>query len=306
MKLSIIVATRNRAHAIIKCLDAIAEALAHAPPVEAEVLVIDNASTDNTSAVVKEWASSRPFPVRPLLESKKGSSAARNKGIREARGEVLVFIDDDCRMSRSYVTDLLRHAAADTELVLRGGRVDLGDPSDLPITIKTDLHVVRWQRRLGSIKRGHIGSIVVGANITMQREVIDQVGIFDEKFGPGTDIIQTAEDTDFFSRVYLANIAIEYVPDMGVYHFHGRKTRRVGQKLLQDYMIGNGALYVKYLFVHPDFCRPMWWDIKHSLKEIITGTNTFLPEIGFSHKDKVIWCLRGAFRYLFNVKAERR
>jgi GT2 family glycosyltransferase len=305
MKLSIIVATRNRAHAIISCLDSIAQALAHASPVDAEILVIDNASTDDTSTVIQEWATTYPFPVRPLLESKKGSSAARNRGIRESRGELLALVDDDCRMSPGYVTDLLRHSASDTELVLRGGRVELGDPTDLPITIKTDPHMLRWQNHLGSIKRGQIASLVVGANITMQKGVIERVGLFDEQLGPGTKIIQSAEDTDFFIRVYLAGIAIEYVPDMCVYHFHGRKTPDVAKKLLRDYMIGNGAMYVKYLLRNPDLCRPLWWDIKNAVKEIRTGTNTFLPAVGFSHKDKVVWCLRGALRYFFQVEAER-
>jgi glycosyltransferase involved in cell wall biosynthesis len=304
MKLSIIIATRNRVHGITKCLDAVARSLARAPAIEAEVLVVDNASTDNTFAVVREWAMTCPFSVRPLLESKGGSSAARNKGIRESTGELLAFIDDDCRMSCNYVSDLLRHDATDIELVLRGGRVELGDANDLPITIKTDSQVLRWQRRLGSIRRGHIASIVVGANIAMRRGVIDCVGLFDEHLGPGTNVIQSGEDTDYFIRVYLANIAIEYVPDMCVYHFHGRKTPDIAKKLLRNYMIGNGALYLKYLLKNPDLCRPLWWDIKSAAREIRTGTNTFLPAIGFSHKDKVMWSLRGALRYLFNVKTE--
>ena len=64
MKLSVIVATRNRAHAITCCLDSIAASLAHAASLDAEIVVVDNGSTDATSEIVKRWASACPFPVR--------------------------------------------------------------------------------------------------------------------------------------------------------------------------------------------------------------------------------------------------
>jgi glycosyltransferase involved in cell wall biosynthesis len=70
MKLSVIVATRNRAHAITCCLDSIAASLAHAASLDAEIVVVDNGSTDATSEIVKRWASACPFPVRggPVAE----------------------------------------------------------------------------------------------------------------------------------------------------------------------------------------------------------------------------------------------
>jgi hypothetical protein len=88
---------------------------------------------------------------------------------------------------------------------------------------------------------------------------------------------------------------------MVVFHFHGRKTNAVGQKLLCSYMTANGALLARYLFKHPDLCRPFYWDCKNAVREIVTGTNTFLPSIGFSHRDKVTCCVRGAAQYLLLV-----
>jgi len=130
LKLSVIIGTRNRAHAIAACLDSVAASLATATPLDAEIVVVDNGSQDATSAIVQQWASASPFPVRLLLEPKAGLSRAHNRALRTAQGELLAFTDDDCRLSKDYVDDLLRHDAADTESVLRGGRIELARRPD--------------------------------------------------------------------------------------------------------------------------------------------------------------------------------
>src|ERR1700722_6380626 len=180
MKLSVIVATRNRAHAIAGCLDSIAAAFANAAPLDAEIVVVDNGSTDDTSAVVKAWASAGAFPVELASEPQAGLSRAQNHALRFAQGELLAFTDDDCRMHKDYVNDLLRHDAADTGLVLRGGRVELGDPTDLPLTIKTTPDIAQWDRKLNSAKHENIANSIVGCNMAMRRTVAEKIGFFDE------------------------------------------------------------------------------------------------------------------------------
>jgi hypothetical protein len=53
-----------------------------------------------------------------------------------ARGSILVFVDDDCELDSGYLRELERHYAEDETLAIRGGRVELGNPNDLPFTIK--------------------------------------------------------------------------------------------------------------------------------------------------------------------------
>ena len=297
MKISVIVCTFNRSHALVKCLDSIAKSLATAAPIEAEIVVVDNASTDDTTAVIKKWAETCSFPVHLLFEPKKGLSTARNCGIRAAKGDLLAFTDDDCLLSRSYVIEALRYDAADREPVLRGGRVELGDPTDLPVTIKTDTHVMHMSRKTNSARYKNINDIITGCNMVMKRSVANSIGLFDENLGAGTSI-PGAEDIDFLLRAYRSDIALEYVPDMTVIHFHGRKTAQEAYKLLCNYMLGTGALYAKYFFKDIDFCRPLYWDIKDAMKEIISGKMGCRPELGFSYKTKVYYCLLGAIKYL--------
>ena len=296
MKLSVIVATRNRAHAIAGCLDSIAVSLAKAAPLDAEIIVVDNGSQDATSRAVEQWATESAFPVRLLLEPRAGLSVARNRALRAAQGELLLFTDDDCRLSKEYVTDLLGYDAADTGPVIRGGRIELGDHTDLPITIRTTTTRQRLNRRTNPATHDSIVGHISGCNMTMRRALVEKLGLFDERFGPGSSI-ESNEDTDYLFRAYLEGFTLEYVPDMTVFHYHGRKQKSAGYKLYRSYSIGTGAIYAKYLFKHPNLCLPFYWDIKKSIKEIVFRTNLFYPVIDFSFKHKVAYAVLGAVRY---------
>jgi GT2 family glycosyltransferase len=232
-------------------------------------------------------------------------SRAHNRALSAARGDLLAFTDDDCRLSEEYVTQLLRHDAADAGLVLRGGRIELGDPADLPLTINTSPALMRWSLQDNSARHQSFCGKINGCNMTMRRALVERLGPFDEDFGPGARIDAGGGDTDYLFRAYLAGATIEYVPDMAVYHHHGRNTSDGGFKLFAGYTAANGALYARYLFKHPNFCRPLYWDFKNARREIAKGSNMFHPDIGFSYGHKFAYSLRGAVKYLFLQKNAR-
>jgi glycosyltransferase involved in cell wall biosynthesis len=297
MKLSVIVCTRNRAYSILLCLGSIEQALLNAAPLDAEIIVIDNGSEDNTSAIVQEWATSCAFPVRLVFEPRKGLAVARNCALRTAQGDLLAWTDDDCRLSKDYVVTLLRHDARNTELTLYAGRVELGDPTDLPLTVKTSPTPAQWSRKINSARHEGLVNCVVGCNMAMRRTLVDKLGFYDERFGVGTSLL-AGEDTDYTFRAYLAGIVIEYVPDLVVFHYHGRKTPSAGYKLIRNYTISLGAIYAKFLFKDYNLCRLGYWDLRHAIQEVITGKNKFMPEINFSYKRMMIYCLMGAVRFI--------
>ena len=279
MKVSLIVCTRNRAHAITGCLASIADALSHASPVDAEIVVVDNASEDDTSTVVQQWAASCVFPVRLLHEPRKGLAVARNCGIRAAQGEILVFTDDDCRLAPHYVLDLLCHYCSDTVLTLRGGRVELGDPRDLPVTIKTDNEVAEYVHSMQP------GGFIHGANMTMPRVVVDRLGFFDERFGAGTKF--PGEDCDYLIRASAAGIRVQYVPDMVVFHFHGRRDKESIRRLCSGYTRAKGALYVKHMWSSPWLLMHLWWNVRNWWWEIL-GRQKCLSDVDMEYKQVVI------------------
>jgi glycosyltransferase involved in cell wall biosynthesis len=305
VKLSVIIATRNRARAITPCLASIATAFAKAAPLDAEIVIVDNGSIDNTREIIAAWASTSGVPVRLLSEPCTGKARALNLALTAAQGVLLAFTDDDCRLHGEYVNDLLRHDAADTGLVFRGGCIELGDPADLPFTINTSPTLRRWSLAANSARTENLADHIAGCNTTMRRALAEKIGPFDEAFGPGS-YIESGEDTDTLFRAYLAGATLEYVPDMTVFHHHGRKTNAAAAGVIRRYVTGSGGLYVKYLFKHPNLCRQFYWDSKAALKEIVTGTNTFLPDIGFSHKDKVACSIRGAVKYLTRPRRSKK
>lgn len=289
MKLSVIVCTHNRAHTISECLESIAAALSNAPPTEAEIVVVDNASTDDTSTRVKAFADSCSFPVVLLHEPRKGLSVARNCGLRGSRGELIAFTDDDCRPHSDYVKDLLRHFNSDTAPVLRGGRVELGDSRDFRMTIKTDNEAADYAHPT------HPAGFIHGANMTMSRTVVERLGMFDERFGAGTAF--PGEDCDYIIRAAAAGIRVQYVPDMIIYHFHGRRDRLSAQKLFAGYMRANGALYIKHFHSSPLLIRHLWWDIRHWFKEVRYGEEKFLSEADIGHRQIIIGNIIGMIQF---------
>lgn len=301
MKISIIVCTRNRAHAIHECLQSIAVAASALSADQVELVIVDNASEDDTGNVIKEWAVASKHAIRLVCEAKRGLSAARNAGIKASTGDVLVFTDDDCRMGEDYLTTLRSYTRSDLDTVLRGGCVKLGDQTDLPLTIQENPAPQCWRRSTGEGKHAHLGGgIILGCNLVMGRQLADRIGPFDELVGAGAPV-PAGEDTDYVLRAYLADIPIEYDPKLVNFHFHGRKTAADGRRIARNYVIGAGALYAKYLLAHPNIRRRLVQKLaRRSMVQEPPGlpSNNLHPSISyFSKREKLYFALQGALRY---------
>jgi len=296
MRLSVIIVTKNRAHHIAPCLDSIAAAFARAAPLDAEIVIVNNGSTDNTAAAIFDWSTANTVPIRALWEPRPGKARGLNLALRVARGDLLAFTDDDCRLHPEYVNDLLRHDAADNELVLRGGRVELYDPTDLPLTINISPTPKRWSPADPVIYATLYDSILAGelngCNIAMRRELVDRLGPFDEDFGPGSRV-GSNDDVEYWFRACAKNVTFEYVSDMTVFHHHERKTNEQAAAVYRRYTIGWGGVHAKYPLKDYGYYREVYRD----LRAILRGNNVLLP--GFSRTDKLICEARGAWRYFW-------
>jgi GT2 family glycosyltransferase len=285
--LSLIVCTRNRVHALGPTFDSIVCASARIRA-NVEFILVDNGSTDGTVAFAERWAADAPLPVTIVAEPARGLATARNAGIRAAAGDVLAFTDDDCRLDADYIAHVLESYADDPEPAIRGGRIELGDPRDLPFTIKTDQTPARYTAQR------HPGGFIHGANMTMRRSVVDRIGLFDTRFGAGATFL-SAEDTEYIYRAYLAGICVEYTPSIVVFHHHGRRARDEVALLNRRYAQGNGALYAKYIRQW-GLLRNLFWDVKGAFLELLGGP-PIDPVFGFSYRSNVIGCMTGMARY---------
>lgn len=241
MKVSVLVSTRNRCDKLRLLLDTM-KTEGSAWPTDTEVLVIDNNSSDATKQVVAEYASSENPVFRYLLESKLGKSQALNTGIREARGEIIAFTDDDCIPSPGWVANILKEFESDSELSVMGGRVELYDEKDLPQAILLS----NCRTLITNAREVCETPAIIGANMAFRKTVLKVTRGFDPLLGPGT-ICKAVEDLDLIYRSLKRKYKIVYSPEVIVFHNHGRKTEWDENKTSFAYGLGRGAFYVKYI-----------------------------------------------------------
>jgi glycosyltransferase involved in cell wall biosynthesis len=291
MDLTIVVCTRNRGNQLRTCLDSITRAIERQSR-SMEVIIVDNASTDNTRQVAQEWALASRIPARVVVENRPGLAVARNTAVQNAQGNVIAFTDDDCALSDDYVTKLMNHYDQDSEPVVRGGKVEAGNRDDLDFSVKKDSEF----SRLSDIAR--VAGFILGCNMVVPRQAIARVGQFDERFGAG-GLFRSAEDTDFICRTYLAGIPIEYVPDMIVFHNHGRRSIEEVKQQYFGYCVGNGALYGKYCRVATRLLRHFYWDSRNAVFELFGGRQ-FDLSLGLTYRWTVIGNMLGLILFCLN------
>ena len=202
-KFSLLIPTFNRKRLLQRCLEA---ATSQDYP-DYEVIVIDDASTDGTAEMVCRF-----FPqVRHLRQKvNQGPAAARNRGIREATGELIAFTDDDCLLPSDFLSRLAAGYQEYPEVAGVGGYLD--PPAELLRTnlwARYEFYVTHQVYRAGS--EPYLGGVDCPAggtnSMSYRRKVLEEVGGFDESFP-----FAGGEDTDLKWRVVSRGYSLLYVP----------------------------------------------------------------------------------------------
>jgi glycosyltransferase involved in cell wall biosynthesis len=213
---SIVVCTRNRVDRLRECLDHLDDQVGAD---EREVVVVDNGSTDGTAAAIRAWAAADPARRRHVHEPVAGLSRARNRGIAAARGDVVLFIDDDALAPRGWVAAHLRAHDRDPAVAAVGGPVVLRWPGGRPHWLTPGLE--HWFSALD------LGDDPVvwptphgpyGTNMSVRRSVFERVGGFDERLGRRGRSLVSSEEGDLFARVTAAGGVLVYEPAALVLH----------------------------------------------------------------------------------------
>ena len=258
LSISVIVCTRDRAISLEQMLGAMC-AIDLNGINSFELLIIDNGSADHTRNVVESFIKIAPFRVEYLLEVKPGVCFAKNRGLAIARGDLIMFTDDDCIVDPDWAKAAVRVFAGDL-LKLVGGRVELFNKKHLPLTIKTS------QVPEAMTSTGQIFGFLHGANMACGRAVIEQIGLFDVRLGPGTRF-HAADDTDFVYRAFISGVPVRYEPTLVVHHNHGRSGNKQAFRLMRGYAVAIGAMTVKHLLTgRTDLLKPNYWDFLSALR----------------------------------------
>lgn len=268
MEFSIIICTFNGAQRLPLVLSSI-ERLSIPESSTGELIIVDNNSTDQTRSIVEKFSLNFPLPLRYCFEGSQGLSYARNTGIKYAKGEIIIFTDDDCIVDANWLIEILLEFRSDAELMVLGGRIELYNQNDQPITLRR-----LTERRLFSSPQ-QIFSLLAGCNMAFRKSAFMSIGEFDVHYGAGQKI-PSAEDSDFFYRTFRLNHKMVYCPNVLIYHNHGRRSDKQVDKLKKGYVIGQGALYCKYMLKKDAIIRNLFEnELKRIIKTIIFNLDQF-------------------------------
>jgi len=213
---TVVVCTRNRSLDLLQACEAIYEA--DFDPQRWEMLIVDNASSDDTHEVAKAFADRHPGRVRLLVEKEVGLSAARNAGIAAATGNIVIFVDDDAFPEpdwlASYVTAFERE-----QVMCAGGPVAPLFAGELPPWFRGRYlpYLSAWDRG-ESLQELAYNEYPRGTNIAFRRSVFEKVGTFSHDLGRKDGSLLSCEEIELCLRIERAGYVTLYLPRARVRH----------------------------------------------------------------------------------------
>lgn len=247
MDITLIICTYNRCQTLPITLDSVAHSVLP-ESIKWEVLVVDNNSSDQTREVVEEFCSRHPNRFRYLFEPRQGKSYALNLGIREARGSILAFTDDDAIVDQNWLHNLTA-SLHNNDWAGAAGRVlrTWTCPPPRWLSLERRYEKMAWALVSFDLNReaGELPSAYppVGANMAFRMELFGKHGAFRTDLGPQGNEIDSVprqeaglapvvdvshrpmglrfpgwEDSEFGQRLMERGERLRYEPSAVVYH----------------------------------------------------------------------------------------
>lgn len=230
IRLSIVIATYNRATLLLDALKSVIRQ--SAPAQEWECVVVNNNSSDNTSECFAEFASGHPeYNLRIVDEPNQGLSYARNRGIRESVGEYIAIIDDDEHITEDFVAAYIKLFDSVPEAVAAGGPIVARYPTGRPrwMSCYTERPIANTMYFGEEVREFPKGRVPGGGNMALRRSAIRRYGVFDTSLGYSGESLIGGEECDLFERLQIADAKYYYVPTAVMYHIIPR------EKLTKEY-----------------------------------------------------------------------
>jgi len=286
MDITVILCTYNRANALSAALDSV---LASGLPGRSwEILVVDNNCKDNTREVVQDFCARYPHRIRYVFEARQGLSNARNAGIREARGEIIAFMDDDVSVDPNWLQTLTAHFF-DGPWSGAGGRVRPPKAFVAPDWLTLDGGEMDASGVLALFDAGNepgeLKKPPFGANMAFRRGMFEKYGNFRADLGRCGDDLIGNEDTEFGNRLIAAGEPLRYEPGAIVYHPVSED--RLNKRYFLDWWFAYGRAMFRQ-----NGAPPPVWGISKVYFSLASRTLRWLSCSPWKPKERFFWRCR--------------
>lgn len=185
-----------------------------------EILVIDNNSTDNSLEIVREFQK-RDSKIKILKnKTNKGVPFSKNKAIRNAKGEILVFLDNDTKVDKNWLKEVIQIFSSDQTIGALQCKIFDFHKTNIIQEVGMKLYpYTGFGTPLGRGEKDHrqydepLEIIALGAAVAVRKEVAEKVSGFDLK------LMHTTDDLDFSWRIWIAGYRVVLAPNSWVYHY---------------------------------------------------------------------------------------
>jgi glycosyltransferase involved in cell wall biosynthesis len=248
--ISVVVCTYNRAALLGEALRSL-----FAQKIENyEIVVVDNNSSDDTSATVESLKPESPVPLHYVHESRQGNAYARNAGVKQAAASIIAFLDDDCIADENWVATIKSAFDRDPQLDFVGGRVlpvwERDPPSWLNPAHWAPLALLDYGTEALSID-GQTPRGLLTANIAVRKEVFEELGGFLPALQRVKGSIGSMEDHEFLLRICRGGKRGLYLPDLITWA--GVDPERMTKAYHRRWHTGHGHFYA--VFNDPEWER---------------------------------------------------
>lgn len=221
MKLTVAICTYNRADSLADTLEHLCR-LEVAEDLKWELLLIDNNCRDHTAHVAQAFRDR--LPLRYLVETSQGLSHGRNRAIREANGEVLIYTDDDVRPEPRWLLAYSEAFRRYPDAEYFGGRIIPYWPKGRPAWVR-DIDMPLLGGLFGTYDRGdethHYAPDEMhpfGANFALRRALFERLDPFRIDLGASGGVPGRGEEAEYFQRVQREGVPGVYVPEAKILH----------------------------------------------------------------------------------------